>query len=144
MDSRFDLDRVLDPEFQMQHGPEVIRKSFLSVTVVPLADNEALTLTFLSDIPVNAPELRKRIESHTPLEYLHVHRLVMEFWLPLSQDAGNGSEVTNHRIYTELIAPSTHNLASNPNSYVIWQLLLRWGLYDGSPYAPNLGSAAGK
>lgn len=142
MDSRFDLDRVLDPDFQMLHGPEVIRVSFLSITVLHLADSEALTLTFLSDIPVNADELRRRIKAHTPLEYLCVHRLEMEFVFPLNQDQEKGSEVKQgHCICCELIAPSTHNLESDSNHHVIWQLLLRWGLYDGPPYGPNLGSA---
>ena len=136
MNGRFCLDRVLDPDFHMPHGPELEQVAFLSVTLIPAACSQMLTLDFLADIPSTTVALHQRIQEHIPLAYLDVYHLVLEF-----RFAEDEIPNTQRVICCELTTPNQHNLIDVLQHQPILQYLHRWGLYDGDPNAGFTRSA---
>ena len=130
MKGRFYLDRVLDPDFNVPHGPELEQVAYLSITLIPMAHSQMVTLNFLADIPLTTAELHWRIREHTPLAYLTVHHLVLEF-----RFAGDELPCSQRTMCCELTTPNQHNLTDTPEHQQILQYLHRWGLYDGNPNA---------
>lgn len=124
MDSRFDLDRVLAPDFQMVHGPELEQVRILSITLIPATYEEMLSLEFLANVPMSTSALHKRIAQRMPMAYVHVHRLCMEF-----RFCSGFGEPEERIVGCLLTAPDQHNLPDGPTTELIWQLFLRWGLY---------------
>ena len=129
MNSQFHLDRVLDPQFTMPYGPELEQVAFLSITLLPRAHSEMVTLNFLAEIPLTTPELHQRIQEHMALRFASVHSLTLEFRFTRTL------QLTKRIICCELTVPNQHNLKGKSTHRQILQYLHRWGLYDGHPDA---------
>jgi hypothetical protein len=128
MNGQFQLDRVLDPQFTMPHGPELEQVAFFAITLLPMSYSQMVTLTFLAEIPLTTAYLHQRIQAHVPLRYASVHSLVLEFRFPEEE-----LPLLGRAIYCELTAPNQHNLEGQSAHRQILQYLHRWGLYDGNP-----------